>query len=321
MPIFQIDRDRLLAIFRHAALVAGPVASIGLAGCGPCPPVDEIFLLSNPDAPTQALIDACRDPVHPDCRPLCVQTTGMPNQVFGHCEMHQDRDGYFVVHAGWEPVCPGGRRPQRLAFRAPRAARSRTGAWFAGLFQLEAASVSAFQTLHDELTREGAPRVLRHAAAAAARDEVRHARLTAALARRYGGRPRPPRVAPTPPRSLAAVAEENVTEGCVREAYGALVATVQSRASDDPIVRAVMARIARDETTHAALAVAVDRWAVARLPPNTRPRLAAAREAAIAELEAGVDVGWTPELGAVAGLPDPATARRLLAQLRKSLWV
>jgi hypothetical protein len=79
-----------------------------LAGC--CPQsslVDEIFLIRNPDADTQALIDACRDPAHPDCVPLCQKVTGFSGGTFVHCEMHPDRDGYQQVHVGYYEQLPG----------------------------------------------------------------------------------------------------------------------------------------------------------------------------------------------------------------------
>jgi demethoxyubiquinone hydroxylase (CLK1/Coq7/Cat5 family) len=56
-------------------------------------------------------------------------------------------------------------------------------------------------------------------------------------------------------RSLEAIALDNVSEGCVRELYGALVATYQARVARDPEVRAVVTRIAREETQHAALSL------------------------------------------------------------------
>ena len=86
-----------------------------------------------------------------------------------------------------------------------------------------------------------------------------------ALARRFGGAVDAPRVAARAVRSLEELAVENAAEGCARETFGALVATWQARAAGNPLVRGVMARIARDETRHADLAWAVDGWARGRL--------------------------------------------------------
>ena len=330
MAKIDVSYQRLVALFKRAALVSAPLAAMGVAGCGSCmEPADQIFLIRNPDAQTQALIDACRAPVEPDCSKLCQAVAGGGGYAsFAHCELHEDRDGYVQVHVGTTLHCPGGRRPQRLtlagvagaAQTSARSDREQAGAFFARQFQLEAASVPAFATLRRELAWFDAPAALMRAAATAERDEVVHAQLTAGLARRHGVAVALPAVAPTPARSLAEMTDENVVEGCVREAYGALVATVQARAARDPVVRAVMARIADDETRHAALAFAVHAWALTRVAPAAASRVAERRRQAIAELEADVDDGWTPAIGAAAGLPGPAASRALLRELRSQLW-
>ena len=68
------------------------------AACCPDLVSNEIFLIRNPDADTQALIDACRDPAHPDCVPLCEKVSGKDATLLVHCEMHPDSDGYAQVH-------------------------------------------------------------------------------------------------------------------------------------------------------------------------------------------------------------------------------
>src|SRR5690606_17080167 len=60
------------------------------------------------------------------------------------------------------------------------------GAFFADVSHLEAASVDAFRTLAAELARHGAPQDLVLAAERSSRDEIRHARATGELARRFG---------------------------------------------------------------------------------------------------------------------------------------
>ena len=89
----------MLRIFPLALTVA-----VYVADC--CPgPVDEVFLIRDPDPETQALIDACRDPVHPDCDPLCHKLIKMPDVPLEHCEMHPDNDGFMQVHVGYAGVC------------------------------------------------------------------------------------------------------------------------------------------------------------------------------------------------------------------------
>ncbi len=318
-----LNHERLVVLLRRAALIAAPAVSLGLSACGPCAgAADDIFLLRNPDAETQALIEACRAPVNPNCTPLCTKVSGQG--FFEHCELHADRDGYVQVHVGNAAHCPGGRRPRRLTLyeaTTPVADFAVVGTFFARQFQLEAASVPAFQVLREELTDFGAPAALRHAATAAARDEVRHARALSMLARRYGVQARAPRVGVAPPRELGDFAVHNAIEGCVRETYGAVLALVQARASQDPTVRAAMQRIATDEIRHAGLAFSIDAWASKRLSLTARARIAAARAASIDELEGQSRDGWTPALGAAAGLPDPGIARSLLAELRETVWI
>ena len=162
----------------------------------------------------------------------------------------------------------GGRRP--AGYRPPRTGhRGAVADYFAKMADLEAASVSAFVRLREELRAHGAPRALVREAARSARDEVRHARVVSRLARGYGAAPRKSRVgARLDVRALEEVAMENAVEGCVRETYGALLATWQADAAGDRDVARAMRPIAEDETRHAALAWAVGRWAGARLPSN-----------------------------------------------------
>jgi hypothetical protein len=180
--------------------------------------------------------------------------------------------------------------------------------------------VHAFVGIAGELERHGAPAALVRAAVDAAKDELRHTWLCGALARRYGAEPALPVVAPTPDRPLVALAIENAAEGCVRETYGALVATWQARTSIDPVVRAAMARIAADETRHAELSAAIDRWARTRLSADDRADVEAARSAAIEALGVSAVTEPAPELVANAGLPRAADAAALVRGARAALW-
>lgn len=203
-----------------------------------------------------------------------------------------------------------GRRPAALARRPARGA-TRTGAYFAQVARLEAASVAAFEILRRELVHHGAPAALIEQAEAARGDEVRHARVMRRVAARHGGIWRAPRVERRPPRSVEEIAVENAAEGCVRETYGALVGMWQARFARDPVVRRVMRRVARDEAAHAALAWEVDRWARSRLSAEARRRVEAARQEALGEVMAEARRGYEQELVAVAGLPARGAAERL----------
>ncbi len=215
----------------------------------------------------------------------------------------------------------GGRRP--AGFKRGRGRRgSVVGQYFARMGELEAASVGAFLTMHRELAAHGAPEVLASRAQRAARDEVRHTRMTLCLARRAGGAAirRPRRAAVAAVRSLESIATENAVEGCVRETFGALTAMVQASTASDPRVRATMARIAVDETRHAALSWDVAAWAEGRLGDDARARVRAARQAAIDELCLAVGHEPPASLQAEVGLPDARTATRLMRAMQQHLW-
>jgi hypothetical protein len=257
-----------------------------------------------------------------DCKKVC------PGFYF-NCHAVNDScvDGKIVADAqgGIDidcSTCPGsvGRVPAGLARVRIARAPSALGDHFAVAAHLEAASVHAFRRLRGELAAHRAPARLLLAARRAQRDEVRHARLTGRMARRFGGVGVSPRVEPLPPRALDAVAIENAVEGCVRETFGALVASWQAAHARDPEIARLMKSIARDETRHAALSWAVARWAWARLDQEARARLAERCRAAIASLRCQAHPGVAGELVTRAGLPDAAQHRALVGALEEGLW-
>ncbi len=212
----------------------------------------------------------------------------------------------------------GGRRPRGLlrppALRAPTA----LGAYFARMAHDEAASVHAFRRLGDDLALHGAPSALVLAAARSARDEERHARLMGRCARGQGATVSAPRVRRGRPRSLEAIARENAVEGCVHETFGALILHWQAAHARDASMRRTFARLAADETRHAALSWAVARWAGGRLDAAARARVAAARARAVHGLSRGTHeapfaspVG-RPDLRARAALLDGLIQRLAL---------
>ncbi len=213
-------------------------------------------------------------------------------------------------------TCVGniGRRPAGV--RGPRRGRGRTalGRHFSLAAALERASVEAFAELEARLAGFGAPIRLRRRARSAAADERVHARITARLARRFGGdvqrvrRRRPSRL------TFDAFVRDNAVEGCVHETYGALLAIYQRDHAQDPEVRAAMQRIAQDETRHAELAWAIHRWAEPQLTPEARRRVRAAQRSAFAGLAAGLGA-WAPAVVHEGGMPPAAIEARLLQAL------
>lgn len=175
------------------------------------------------------------------------------------------------------------------------------GGYLARMAHFEAAAVSAFVHLAEELDDLGAPLNFVETAKQAAREEVVHAHAVAALAKSRGARAPSPRLTPPPLRTLEEVAAENAAEGCVREAFGALIGLYQSAHAKAPDVRATMALVAKDEVSHAAFSFQLHRHFVSRLDGEARERVERQREQALGELLHRAftfeDAPWRDELG------------------------
>jgi hypothetical protein len=261
---------------------------------------------------------------HARCGPFCKDAATVAftqGVVIQSCDVvggPGERPILLVKGLGTNAVC--GRRPVRVEFGA-NAGGTAAAAYLGACAALEAASVPAFRRLARELEEAGAPPALAAGADAAARDEVRHARAMRALAARHGGALSSVRVPAASPRSLSALAQDNAAEGCVRETLGALVAHLQARTAADPVVRAVMAEVARDETRHAELAWAIEAWAFTRLDPGARRRALEARTAAVAALRStAIEGSADPETSRLLGLPSASLASALIDELAGTLW-
>ncbi len=200
--------------------------------------------------------------------------------------------------------CPGGRRPATL-LAAPAAARGSAGTFFASAARLEAASVVAFRVLACELAAHRAPAEIVAWCHRSAAEEVQHARLTSALARRLGAVPMQPAYSEAiDVRPLEEIAIENAMEGCARESFGAVTAVWQARHAADAAVAQSMTVIARDEHKHAELAGPSPIGASSKLTRAGRSRVTEARALAASELlDRGLDV-------ARGGAPGGPTFRR-----------
>jgi hypothetical protein len=214
-----------------------------------------------------------------------------------------------------------GRRPAGLRLdNTTRGGRDAVGEHFASMATLEAASVVSFRRLQRQLASFGAPRELLERIRKAARDEVRHARATGALAKKYGVTPAAPELGTCDESpSLFAIALENAREGCVRETYGALVAHLQMNRADDADVRACMAAIADEETEHAALSWDIAAWIESQLDDAQRAHLAAERRDAFATLARDLAAPVDPRVARVSGVPVAADALRMLEGLEPML--
>ena len=221
-------------------------------------------------------------------------------------------------------ACGAGRFPQHLLPVAPEELAARRGdplgVWFAATARVEAAAVTAFEELAEELRHHGAPEELVVWAERSAEEEVEHARLVGRLARRYGVEPLPARSAAGQVRSLEAIALDNAVEGLVRETYGAAVAHHQAAAAEDPAVRQVMEVVAEDESRHAAFSWALHAWLLERLDPAARARVERAVDEAVARFEQAAGRPVDARLQRLAGLPGPEASQRILAELRARVW-
>jgi hypothetical protein len=212
-----------------------------------------------------------------------------------------------------------GRRPQGM--RAPeRSADAEVGDYLARSAYLEAASVLAFERLAQDLARLGAPAELVADCLEAAREEVGHAQVVGALARARGAEVAEVQVGEQRTPSRLELAIENVSEGVVRETYGALQALVRARMASAEDVRDAMARIAREETSHAALSARIAVWLETQLSVEERARVVEARRIAIEELRRELADEPSAALRDELGLPSRALALNLVEQLEARVW-
>jgi hypothetical protein len=132
--------------------------------------------------------------------------------------------------------------------------------------RFEHASIASFARFCLDLLAFGAPPELVERAQRAMGDEIAHARACFALASAYAGRALGPGRLELrgvePSCSLAEAAAAAVREGCVNETVAALTAQRQAERTADPVVRAVLERIASDEAGHAELAFRFVAWAL-----------------------------------------------------------
>jgi hypothetical protein len=191
---------------------------------------------------------------------------------------------------------------------------------FAEIARLEAASIRAFADLARALRLHDAPTELIVRVDRARRDEIRHARATATIAKRYGARVVRPSVKRLATRtSLFELACDNASEGCIRETYGALVAHYQAGTALDPLVAHTMKMIAIDETEHAVLSWDLAAWFDTVLREHERIQVDAQRALAGQALAAELTVPVSDDAVSLAGMPTTTVAQAMLAELALAL--
>ena len=167
---------------------------------------------------------------------------------------------------------------------------------------MEHASVAAFARFALQLLSLGAPAELVAGAAAAMQDELRHARDCFGLARRYSSRD----VGPGPllvegaleETELAAIVATTVREGCIGETLAALEAAEALEHCEDAEARAVLERIATEETRHAQLAWKFVAWALVTGPRELRAQVREVFDAVLGDAALGAVVSAPAAIGA-----------------------
>ncbi len=212
---------------------------------------------------------------------------------------------------GYKYFCLGGRRP--IGHIDGPLTEPGLPAFIAQSAHLEAASVLAFRELAQRLQRWGAPAALVERCRTAATEEAVHAELLGDLADEAGAN-----VESVIHREvsvdLACAALDNAVEGCVLEAWSAVVCAVVARRADTPTLRRVYARLAADETSHAQLAWDLHTWFLSQVSPEQRVSILAAQQRAIADLPACVHAQHRSAPASL-GLPGARAAAQFAAGL------
>lgn len=169
----------------------------------------------------------------------------------------------------------------------------------------EHASIASFARFVLELLAVGAPADLVHAAQRALAEEQAHARACLGLVSAYAGEALQPSAlsiagALASSMDAAEIAASLAREGCVAETIAALQVARAHEEARDPVVKGVLARIARDEAEHAALSWRALRWMLDAGSPAVRNAVAKV----FAEADAHVS------LGAITDLPGDAEQMR-----------
>ena len=257
------------------------------------------------------LSDQGRVPSTADTYNMTIQTSEGTNQ---------QGDRYLSCTYEYSIACVGGRLPNGLDVQASMESQHEVGAYFAQLAYLEEAAVLAFDFVIEELKQLGAPQVLIEQSLAAKQDEIEHTILATQLAKRYGATPPPVEASTFTMRPLVEIAIDNQREGCVRETYGSLMGMWQSMTSIDPVVRAVMERIALDESRHAALSWSISEWLTPQLSETEQNTCRQVLHETLTQLRTELATSPSKDMITYAGFPTHEQAQQLLDGLQRQYW-
>lgn len=190
--------------------------------------------------------------------------------------------------------------------------------------QKEHASVPAFSRIGWMLAAVGAPAELLEGAHRAAMEEIDHTRRCFALAAGYGGRSHSVEAMPDlliggldlPGDPLVYLAVESLQDGCLLEDFNADVAGECERACQDPATKDVLARITREERSHAEFSWQMLAWLLARGGAKVERAIA---DALVALTKVPRPTAADAEKQALVERADPA-ALRAHGRLRDEAW-
>ena len=227
-------------------------------------------------------------------------------------------DAGLVVLCDFTTVCEG-RRPAGYQPPSDDASSPLLGRYFARMAASEAASVSAFRQMAEELAEHGAPLELIEDAQRAAAEEERHFRIAAALAKLHGAKPACGVVAPRRRRPLLELAVENAREGVVRETLGAAEGFWKPHT---PRNRPSGARCGASPPTKRGTPFSPGASTLGHVKAFRRSSAPAwiSGDAALATLARDADARVAVELVRRAGLPSPAVARALFTAAHEQLF-
>ena len=209
--------------------------------------------------------------------------------------------------------------------RIPEGFAPRMLSTWVSIARCEAAAAVAFHRMVQELVAFSAPCMLVEGAQNAAREEKQHAAHAYALAKERGASAHElssiyEQKTAFESRSLLDFALENVSEGVVRESFGAMLNAHQATQASESSVCAFYTQITEDELGHAALSMRVHAWAMSQLSEADRTTVRAALRQAVATLQGQAREQVFDSDRTALGLPTQATQLQILSTLSASSW-
>lgn len=257
-------------------------------------------------------------PTSKECETLCdpvAKATGRTTTFFSCWTAAED--GGSSVRVGCA-TCAVGRRPAGLGEVEGESCGDAIADALSEMARIEAASVHAFRRLETALARLDAPSPLRARARAAARDEIRHARIVSRLARARGGARKRVCIEQTEITTYD-LALENAVEGCVKETLGVAYLAHQAEHAKDPELRAMAEQLYEDELAHATLSWDLVAVFDAHLDPAQKQAIRAAQARALEEVVSEAS-SLDPRVRRAFGVPSGPVVARMVHELRATLY-